>query len=47
MAKVPTARNISVDLIWINLENYNTLRNPPGGGASNAYGPWAFKVPAE
>ena len=46
IAKVPTAKNVSVDLIWLNLENYNTLRNPPGGGPSNAYGPWAFKVPS-
>ena len=21
------------------------MRNPPAGGPSNAYGPWAFKVP--
>ena len=46
IALKPGASNVSVDLIWLNLENFARLRNPPSGGSSNAYGPWAMKIPS-
>ena len=46
IAQKPGASNVSVDLIWLNLENFARLRNPPAGGKSNAYGPWAMKIPS-
>lgn len=46
IALKPGTANVSVDLIWLNLENFARLRNPVSGGSSNAYGPWAMKIPS-